>query len=267
MIVVALIMESCGENTSDCVKRDNVDTVKNFAILGLFFFLFTLILGCIYVSFPQLNEKDRMFVKLPRNVEDLKNLGRVLENYKHDYQYQVLAALLFSYLFLQTFAIPGSISLSILSGFLYPFPVALSLVCFCSATGASCCYFISYNFGRKLIYKYFPDKITYYSNLVQKHKNDMLSYIIFLRITPLLPNWFINISAPLIAVPFFPFWLGTFLGVAPPSFLAIHAGKTLHELTSIGGTWSWSSMILLFFFAVISLLPVLLKNSLKSKLL
>ncbi len=30
---------------------------------------------------------------------------------------------------LQTFAIPGSIFLSILSGFLYPFPLAISIVC------------------------------------------------------------------------------------------------------------------------------------------
>lgn len=33
---------------------------------------------------------------------------------------------------LQTFAIPGSIFLSILSGFLYPFPLALFLVCLVS---------------------------------------------------------------------------------------------------------------------------------------
>ena len=39
------------------------------------------------------------------------------------------------YIFLQTFAIPGSIFLSIISGFLFPFPLALFAVCFCSATG------------------------------------------------------------------------------------------------------------------------------------
>lgn len=33
---------------------------------------------------------------------------------------------------LQTFAIPGSIFLSILSGYLYPFPLALFLVCLVS---------------------------------------------------------------------------------------------------------------------------------------
>ena len=36
---------------------------------------------------------------------------------------------------MQTFAIPGSIFLSILSGYLFPFPLALAAVCFCSATG------------------------------------------------------------------------------------------------------------------------------------
>jgi hypothetical protein len=59
---------------------------------------------------------------------------------------------------LQTFAIPGSISLSILSGFLFPFPLALMLVCFCSATGASLCYVLSFFLGRRLVYKYFPEK-------------------------------------------------------------------------------------------------------------
>lgn len=67
---------------------------------------------------------------------------------------------------LQTFAIPGSISLSVLSGFLFQFPVALFLVCFCSATGASLCYAISHFAGKKMINKYFPDRAKRYSALV-----------------------------------------------------------------------------------------------------
>jgi len=34
----------------------------------------------------------------------------------------------------------------------------------------------------------------------------------FLRITPFLPNWFINVCAPLVDVPLVPFWAGTFFG-------------------------------------------------------
>ena len=45
--------------------------------------------------------------------------------------------------------------------------------------------------------------------------------IFILRITPFLPNWFINIVSPVIDVALKPFWLGTFIGVAPPSFVAI----------------------------------------------
>ncbi len=41
------------------------------------------------------------------------------------------------------------------------------------------------------------------------------------RITPFLPNWFINIVSPVIDVRLAPFWIGTFIGVAPPSFVAI----------------------------------------------
>ncbi len=41
--------------------------------------------------------------------------------------------------YFQTFAIPGSIFLSIISGFLFPFPLALFSVCFCSATGKRTC--------------------------------------------------------------------------------------------------------------------------------
>lgn len=63
----------------------------------------------------------------------------------------MLAGFICVYIFLQTFAIPGSIFLSIISGFLFPFPLALLAVCFCSATGASFCYLLSYLAGRRLV--------------------------------------------------------------------------------------------------------------------
>ena len=143
------------------------------------------------------------------------------------------------YVFLQTFAIPGSIFLSIISGFLFPFPLALLAVCFCSATGmvqllpyprphftislagASFCYLLSYLVGRKLVRHYLPERAAQWSAKVDSHRSNLLSYILFLRITPFLPNWFINIVSPVIGVRLPPFWLGTFVGVAPPSFIAI----------------------------------------------
>lgn len=40
----------------------------------------------------------------------------------------------------------------------------------------------------------------------------MLNYIIFLRITPILPNWLINIASPILGVSIVPFFVGTFIG-------------------------------------------------------
>ncbi|KAG8333100.1 Transmembrane protein 41B [Homalodisca vitripennis] len=210
--------------------------------------------------------EEKKHIKLPWDVEEAKELGRVLEKHKDRNYYEVLAAVVVTYIFLQTFAIPGSISLSILSGFLFPFPLALGLVCFCSATGASFCYLLSHLAGRRLVYKYFPDRAIRYSLMVKKHRHNIFNYILFLRITPFLPNWFINIAAPLVNVPIAPFWLGTFIGVAPPSFVAIQAGQTLQQLTSMSSTWSWTSVTLLGLFSILSLVPVLLRERLRTKI-
>lgn len=166
---------------------------------------------------------------------------------------------------LQTFAIPGSIFLSILSGFLFPFYFALVLVCCCSAIGASLCFFLSNLLGKKLVRKFFPERAAEWSKAVAKHKDNLLNYIVFLRVTPFLPNWFINMSAPVIGVPLVPFALGTFIGVAPPSFVAIQAGQTLHTLTSTSDAWSWTSITVLSVFALVSLIPVFLKDKLREK--
>jgi uncharacterized membrane protein YdjX (TVP38/TMEM64 family) len=235
-----------------------------FALLFIFSFS-VLCLTLVYYNFPKLDPSERAHLKLPKNIEDAKKLGTVLSIYKDKYFVTVLSGFLVTYVFLQSFAIPGSIFLSILSGFLFPFSLALFLVCLCSAVGASLCYLLSYLVGRRIILKYWPERAAQWSAQVDKHKDHLLNYIIFLRITPFLPNWFINIASPLVDVPLKPFFLGTFFGVAPPSFIAIHAGTTLQKLTSSKSILSWTSVIMLIIFATIAIIPVVLKGKLKEK--
>lgn len=234
-------------------------------LLLLIFLTSAVALGAVYLSFPQLEANEAEHVKFPKTIEDAKQLGTVLSKYKDKYYAQVLGGVFVTYLFLQTFAIPGSIFLSIVSGYLFPFPVALLLICFCSATGASFCYLLSYLVGRRLVKTYLPERSADWAQKVEKQKDNLLGYIIFLRITPFLPNWFINIVSPVIDVHLRPFWLGTFVGVAPPSFIAIQAGTTLQQMTSTTDALSFQSVALLVFFALLSILPALLKNRIRSK--
>ncbi|KAA8595675.1 hypothetical protein FQN60_010966 [Etheostoma spectabile] len=204
----------------------------------------------VYRNFPELPNDEMEKIKIPKDMDDAKALGTVLSKYKDTYYSQVFlisgyhhdkhwlqrsSSVLPLGLTIErhiwTFAIPGSIFLSILSGYLYPFPLALFLVC-----------------------------------LVDKHRDHLINYIIFLRITPFLPNWFINITSPVINVPLGVFFIGTFLGVAPPSFVAINAGTTLYKLTTAGEAVSWNSLAVLGVLAVLSILPVCFQKKLQKKL-
>ena len=103
----------------------------------------------------------------------------------------------------------STLLLLIASVLMYLLVIIFYQICFCSATGASFCYLLSYLVGRRLVKKYLPERSADWANKVQKHKDNLMSYIIFLRITPFLPNWFINIVSPVIDVHLKPFWIGT----------------------------------------------------------
>lgn len=77
-----------------------------------------------------------------------------------------------------------------------------------STVGSSCCYAVGRVVGRPLAAALWPNRLEKFSKEVGKRKGDMLFYIIFLRLTPVLPNTFINVSAPVVGVPFPPFFLG-----------------------------------------------------------
>lgn len=247
-------------------KDEERSARQSLIILAAIFFTSLFAMIYVYAMFPRLEESEKQYIKVPFDIEDAKQLGRVLDRYKDLYYLEVMFGVILVYIFLQTFAIPGSLFLSILSGFLYNFPVALTLVCFCSALGATLCYLLSQLVGRRLVKHYFPEKARVWAAQVDKHREDLLSYMLFLRMTPFLPNWFINLVAPVIGVPLYPFALGTFLGVAPPSFIAIQAGKTLYKMTSSSDAFSWGSVTLLGVFSLLSLVPVIFKRYFKSKI-
>nr|KAF7416731.1 hypothetical protein H0235_011262 [Vespula pensylvanica] len=161
-------------------RKMNEETSTRRAILTvtLIFIASLTALSYVYMSFPELAEEEKEYMKLPFHIEDAKNLGKLLGRYKDLYYFEVLA-----------------------------------------------------------------EKANEWTVMVAKHRDHLLNYMLFLRMTPLLPNWFINLASPVIGVPIIPFTVGTFFGVAPPSFVAIQAGQTLHNLTSSSDAWSWNRLL------------------------
>lgn len=116
--------------------------------------------------------------------------------------------ILMLYVIMQTFAIPGTVSLSLLSGALYGSTRGFILIAVVSTLGSCSCYCMSKLFGRPVARAIWREKLDQFSSEVARQNHDLLSYIIFLRVTPVLPNVFINVASPIVGVPLWEFFLG-----------------------------------------------------------
>lgn len=132
--------------------------------------------ACIHEkAFKRTNQKnsfrsERAKLKIPFNLEDAKELGLVLAKYKELHYKEVMIGVILVYIFLQTFAIPGSLFLSVLLGFLFDWVTAMVTICTCSTVGATLCFALSQFLGKRLVMHYFPDKIMYWAAEVARHR-------------------------------------------------------------------------------------------------
>ncbi|XP_008661593.1 uncharacterized protein [Zea mays] len=178
----------------------------------------------VYLSMP---DSDYSFLKLPRNLQELQILTGHLENYTSDYTLQVLLR-------------------------------GVALVVFAATAGASSCYFLSKMIGKPLVFTLWPDKLSFFQRQVAKRREKLLNYMLFLRVTPTLPNTFINLASPIVDVPYHIFLLGTLIGLIPASYVTVRAGIALGELTSLSDLYDTQSIALLFLIGVVSVTPALL---------
>lgn len=56
-----------------------------------------------------------------------------------------------------------------------------------------------------------------------------------MRITPIVPNWFINISSPILDVPISIFFSATFIGLMPANVIHVKTGLMLNDIQTVGG--------------------------------
>ena len=61
-------------------------------------------------------------------------------------------------------------------------------------------------------------------------KEDALSYLLFLRLVPAFPFWFVNIAPAVLGVPLKTYVIGTFFGIIPATFAFASAGAGLDSV-------------------------------------
>jgi uncharacterized membrane protein YdjX (TVP38/TMEM64 family) len=68
------------------------------------------------------------------------------------------------------------------------------------------------------------------AKLSQGFQKDALSYMLFLRLVPAFPFWFVNIAPAVLGVPLRTFVLGTVVGIIPATFAFASAGAGLDSV-------------------------------------
>ncbi|RRT60434.1 hypothetical protein B296_00033892 [Ensete ventricosum] len=162
---------------------------------------------------------------------------------------------------MQTFMIPGTILMSLLAGALFGVLQGVALVVFAATAGASSCYFLSYLIGRPLVLLLWPDKLSFFQEQVAKRREKLLNYMLFLRVTPMLPNTFINVASPIVDVPYHIFFLATIIGLIPAAYVTVRAGIALGELRSVADLYDFQAIATLFFIGIVSVTPTLINKS------
>ncbi|GAA99337.1 uncharacterized protein L969DRAFT_93798 [Mixia osmundae IAM 14324] len=227
------------------------------------------LVALLRASLPPLDPEDAPRVKIPKSFDDLKDLNEVLQIYKVRNHTRVLISFIFVYLFLQTFSLPGSMYLSILSGAMYGL-WALPLVCLCISTGASLCYLFSAALGPALLLtsKKWQDRVIQWRDIIKNQGSNLISYLIVLRIAPLPPHSVINVVLPHVGVGLPMFWISTFLGVMGVSFIHVQIGTTLETMTSPADFHliSWTNFFGLAGIVAAVLVPVVLRRLWRTEL-
>ena len=140
-----------------------------------------------------------------------------------------LAVFIALYCGLQAFAIPGPLVLSIVAGALYGLAKGQLLIAACATSGATLCYALSAALARPLVERQFPGRLADLRGRVDKHKEagTLPAFLLFLRLTPAVPNWFVNMASPIVGVPLTTFVGTTAVGLVAPNYFHAAAGAAL----------------------------------------
>ncbi|ETM00644.1 hypothetical protein L917_02648 [Phytophthora nicotianae] len=206
-----------------------------------------------------------------RNLSSLEELQRSHETFLHVFAVQFpLALTCFTsvYVLKQTFAIPGSALLNVFAGAILPLSLAFPLVCTLTACGASCCFLLSKNLASEEIVlsvseRLLPGKLHKLRHKIEDAtaRGQLLYLLLFLRVFPFTPNWFLNMASPWLKVPLKLFAPSVALGLLPYNFITVQAGAMLSSLRSTSDLLDPRTMGFLILLALGMLIPALLKKT------
>lgn len=195
------------------------------------------------------------------NLETLQENRAALEAFVADNLLVAVLVYTLIYALAVSISVPGAIWFTIGAGFLFG-PILGAGVAVTGSTIGATIIFIAVRYA-------FADWArAKFGNWVRRlqdgFSNDAFSYVLILRLIPVLPFFGINIATALLNVPLRAYVLGTFLGVMPLAYVYATVGSTIGQLA--GGVPSLLDLLTpeliaaMGVFALVGFLPFLYKR-------
>jgi uncharacterized membrane protein YdjX (TVP38/TMEM64 family) len=187
--------------------------------------------------------------------QGIKQKHLVLKTYVEEHPF--LSPLIFVGVYVMSviLIIPDSTLLTLLGGYLFPFPLALSLVLFSETLGA-------YLFFIIIEEAVHPARKSFLKKMSEKFRFHAASYLLFLRWSHIIPYTLINSLAAYFRVKTWTFLWTTFIGLIPLTYLLVEEGRGLAKTFAEDQHFSLSSIINIhveiafFIFALLALAPL-----------
>lgn len=131
------------------------------------------------------------------------------------------------YITATTLSIPGAVFLTIIGGFLFGWLVGGAAASISATIGATGVFLIARTSVGDALLRRAGSRI---QRLAEGFRADALSYLLFLRVLPLVPFWITNLAAALFGVRLRVFVLATQIGLIPGTYAFAVAGSGLDSI-------------------------------------
>lgn len=165
-------------------------------------------------------------------------------------------AFLFFLIYLSTvaLAIPLASALTLISGAIFDFPLAVLLVSFASTLGASLSFVLSRFILKDWVQNKYQKELKKINNEFSK---DGLFYLFALRLVPAFPFFIVNILVAMLPIKLFNFYWVSQISMLPATLIYIYAGMQIAQITSASEILS---LELIAIFSLLGIFPLLMKK-------
>jgi len=202
-------------------------------------------------------------------VQDYFTLEMLRENHHALKEFVQNRALFAPVIFILIYAVtvalslPGATILTLISGFLFPLPWSLLYVIIGAVTGASGIFLAAKTAFKDVLKRRAGP---FLQKVEEGFCENAASYLLFLRLIPLFPFWFVNIAPAFFGISFLTYLWTTAVGIIPGTLAFILAGSGLSDFLesdksfSLGEIFNLKLRIALLFLGVVSLVPIFVKK-------